>query len=50
MKQQELKMAKAIREGRRIEEDHDIDDVTRAYAKLGLDVVATPIEVRKAYR
>lgn len=34
MKQQELKVAKAIREGRRIEEDHDIDDVTRAYAKV----------------
>mmetsp|Transcript_437 Transcript_437/g.920 ORF Transcript_437/g.920 Transcript_437/m.920 type:complete len:385 (+) Transcript_437:18-1172(+) len=50
MKQQELKVAKAIREGRRIEEDYDIDDVTRAYAKLGLDVVATPLEVRKAYR
>ncbi len=49
-KQEELKIAKAIREGRKVEDDNEIDDVTRAYFKLGLDPIASPQEVRKSYR
>jgi hypothetical protein len=49
-KQEELKIAKAIREGRKIEEDSEIDEVTRAYFKLGLDPIASPGEVRRSYR
>ncbi|GMI44927.1 hypothetical protein TrCOL_g2719 [Triparma columacea] len=49
-KQEELKIAKAIREGRKPEEDEEIDEVTRAYLRLGLDPIASPLEVRRSYR
>ncbi|GMH87369.1 hypothetical protein TrVE_jg12460 [Triparma verrucosa] len=50
MKQEELKVAKAIREGRSVKDDEEIDEMTRAYFTLGLDPIATPEEVRKSYR
>ena len=49
-KQEELKVAKALREGRKVEEDGEIDEVTRSYFKLGLDPIASPKEVRRSYR
>jgi hypothetical protein len=49
-KQEELKVAKARREGRDISQDPEIDELTRSYAVLDLDPIASPSEVRKAYR
>ncbi|GMH74048.1 hypothetical protein TL16_g06355 [Triparma laevis f. inornata] len=50
MKQEELKVAKAKREGRSIVDDTEIDEMTRAYFTLGLDPIATPHEVKNSYR
>jgi hypothetical protein len=49
-KQEELKIAKALREGRDIQRDDEIDEATKAYLKLGLDPIASPAEVRRSYR
>ena len=50
IKQEELKAAKARREGRRIQDDFELDERTRAYATLNLDPIATMSEVKKNYR
>jgi len=51
-KQQELKLAQLKRNGQDVKDPlfDELDDLSKAYLTLGLDPIASPAEVKRAYR